>query len=84
MLIGIVSVNACVPRALGLVGEIYVIQALFAALFWGATTSLPLTTRCHGKWLSVDLETGDVWAGSSKGWRRATPAQRQEALACLA
>lgn len=47
------------------------------------TTSLPLTTRCPGKWLSVDLETGDVWAGSSKGWRRATPAQRQEAMACL-
>lgn len=44
---------------------------------------LSLTTRCPDKWLSLDLETGEVWAASDKGWRRATQAQRQEAQDCL-
>lgn len=47
------------------------------------TVDLKLTTRCPAKWLSVDLETGDVWAGSQSGWRRATGAEREEAIARL-
>lgn len=49
-----------------------------------ATVDLALTTRCPAKWLSVDLETGDVWAGTQSGWRRATGVEREEALARLA
>ena len=48
------------------------------------TVTLKLKTHCPRKWLSVDLETGDVWAGDAKGWRRATEAERKEGLACLA
>lgn len=47
------------------------------------TSGLTLTTRCPTKWLAVDLETGDVWAGHSDGWRRATAEECQEASACL-
>lgn len=47
------------------------------------TVDLVLTTRCPAKWLSVDMETGDVWAGSQSGWRRATAAERNEAIAGL-
>lgn len=35
--------------------------------------SLELTTHCPAKWVAVDLETGDIWAGSDKGWKRASP-----------
>lgn len=36
-----------------------------------APVTLSLTTRCPQKWLAVDLETGEVWAGSERGtWRR--------------
>lgn len=45
--------------------------------------TLDLITRCPDKWVSIDLETGDVWAGSSKGWKRSTATQRQEAIAAL-
>ena len=45
---------------------------------------LALTTRCPTKWLSIDLETGELWAGSPSGWRRATEQERAEALALLA
>lgn len=48
------------------------------------TIDLVLTTRCPAKWLSMDMETGDVWAGSQSGWRRATAAERDEAIAGLA
>ena len=45
--------------------------------------TLELTTRCPRKWLAVDLETGEVWAGDDAGgWVRATSAQR-DALARL-
>jgi hypothetical protein len=47
------------------------------------TVSLTLTTRCPAKWLSLDMETGDVWVGSAAGWRRATAAEHKEAVACL-
>ena len=47
------------------------------------TMTLTLTTHCPAKWLSLDMETGDVWVGSSTGWRRATAAERQEAVFCL-
>jgi len=37
-----------------------------------APVTLSLTTRCPRKWLAVDLETGEVWAGDERGeWRRA-------------
>lgn len=49
-----------------------------------ATVDLALTTRCPSKWISVDLETGDVWLGTQSGWRRAADAERNDALACLA
>ena len=49
-----------------------------------AITRLPLSTHCPGKWLSLDLETGEVWAGNQSGcWRLATPDERSEARACL-
>lgn len=36
-----------------------------------APVTLSLTTRCPRKWLAVDLETGEVWAGNERGaWRR--------------
>lgn len=35
--------------------------------------SLAITTRCPGKWLAVDCETGELWEGTSSGWRRAGP-----------
>lgn len=50
----------------------------------GETMSLAWSTYCPEKWLSLDMETGDVWVGSSNGWRNATAAERKEALACLA
>lgn len=31
---------------------------------------LVLDTKCPDKWLAVDLETGEVWRGSAKGWKR--------------
>jgi hypothetical protein len=38
-----------------------------------ATVDIHLQTKCPQKWLAVDLETGEVWAGSTNGWRRAGP-----------
>ena len=36
-----------------------------------APVTLSLVTRCPQKWLAVDLETGEIWAGSERGmWRR--------------
>lgn len=49
-----------------------------------APVDLTLATRCPAKWLSVDLETGGVWAGSPTGWRRATEVECAEAHARLA
>lgn len=40
-----------------------------------AVVNLNINTYCPGKWLAVDLETGDIWAGSEAEiyhWRRAT------------
>lgn len=47
------------------------------------TMALTLTTHCPAKWLSLDMETGEVWVGCSTGWRRATAAERQEAVLCI-
>lgn len=44
------------------------------------TMMLPITTRCPEKWVSLDLETGDVWMGSDDGWRRASPEICREAM----
>ncbi|MBN3777011.1 hypothetical protein G3O06_05430 [Burkholderia sp. Ac-20345] len=39
-----------------------------------AMTTLEITSRVPSKWLSVDLETGDVWQGNEAGkWVRASP-----------
>lgn len=35
-----------------------------------AAQTLSLDTKCPEKWLAVDLETGDVWRGSTQGWKR--------------
>lgn len=47
------------------------------------TATLTLTTHCPRKWLAVDMETGDVWVGDTKGWKRATTEDRQAAASCL-
>ncbi|GIK74547.1 MAG: hypothetical protein BroJett021_35350 [Chloroflexota bacterium] len=47
------------------------------------TVDLKLATHCPGKWLAVDLETGDVWIGSRSGWKRADKEQRAEAAGVL-
>jgi len=44
---------------------------------------LSLETHCPEKWVTVDLETGDVWSGCKSGWYSATVAVRGEAAACL-
>lgn len=43
-------------------------------------TTLPIKTRCPEKWISLDLETGDIWMGSGCGWRRASPEISREAM----
>ncbi len=48
-----------------------------------ALHDLALKTRCPQKWVSVDLETGDVWVGSEAGWARAPAAVVAEAANCL-
>lgn len=40
----------------------------------GDAVDLHLKTKCPEKWVAIDLETGDVWRGSAKGWRRPTEA----------
>lgn len=42
-----------------------------------------LTTRCPSKWLAVDLETGDIWAATEKGWTRAPYKAIEEAREAL-
>lgn len=48
------------------------------------TKSLSLDTHCPEKWIAVDLQTGEAWAGGVDGWKRATTDQRKETCACLA
>lgn len=43
---------------------------------------LTLSTKCPGKWVAVDLETGEVWAGTAAGWQRAPADLIKEAAAC--
>lgn len=45
---------------------------------------LALDTRCPQKWAAVDLETGQVWAGSTTGWKSADGVVRTEVAAILA
>jgi hypothetical protein len=45
--------------------------------------SLTLTTKAPQKWLALDLETGELWAGSNSGWKRADAAARQAARQAL-
>jgi hypothetical protein len=45
--------------------------------------ALTLSTRCPAKWLALDLETGDIWAGTEKGWTRAPYASIAEAREAL-
>lgn len=35
------------------------------------SVDITLKTHCPSKWLGVDLETGHVWIGSEKGWKKA-------------
>jgi hypothetical protein len=43
----------------------------------GEAQTLRLETRCPEKWLAVDLETGDVWRGTTSGWKRLEDSRRQ-------
>lgn len=43
---------------------------------------LKLGTKCPEKWLAVDLETGEVWRGTTNGWKR-HPGQHKQALSLL-
>lgn len=52
------------------------IDGSMAAELGGAQT-LRLETRCPEKWLAVDLETGDVWRGTTSGWKRLEEHKRQ-------
>lgn len=45
---------------------------------------LSLDTRCPQKWAAVDLETGQVWAGTPDGWKNADGGVRVEIAAILA
>ncbi|MEJ6003839.1 hypothetical protein [Paucibacter soli] len=45
---------------------------------------LGLDTACPGKWIAVDLETGDIWEGTPEGWKQASAAQRKRAQVALA
>jgi len=45
--------------------------------------ALTLSTRVPDKWVALDLETGEVWAGTPGGWKRATPERVAEAAKCL-
>lgn len=47
------------------------------------TTDLKVITLCPKKWVSIDLETGNVWEGSTKGWTRASSEVRNEAKSIL-
>ncbi|KVP75308.1 hypothetical protein WJ96_05995 [Burkholderia ubonensis] len=44
---------------------------------------LTLTTRCPEKWACIDLETGEVWGGSDRGWLKASDVVCREAAAVL-
>ncbi len=45
--------------------------------------SLPIVTKTPEKWVSIDLETGDVWVGSLAGWARADTPSRKDARTIL-
>ncbi|MFW6855361.1 hypothetical protein ACODYM_29140 [Burkholderia gladioli] len=47
------------------------------------TVDLSLKTSCPEKWVALDLETGEVWAGSPNHWKRAPAEVRAEALSIL-
>lgn len=34
---------------------------------------IALRTKCSAKWVSVDLETGDMWVPEKLTWKRASP-----------
>jgi uncharacterized protein (DUF2237 family) len=42
-----------------------------------------LFTRCPAKWVSVDLETGDVWVFAETTWKRASDEAVAELSAML-
>lgn len=44
---------------------------------------LPIATHCPGKWVALDLESGDIWMGTAQGWKRATNEVQREAGAAL-
>lgn len=45
---------------------------------------LTLNTRCPQKWAAVDLQTGQVYTGSTSGWQGADGPVRAEIAAILA
>ena len=46
-------------------------------------STLEVQTRCPEKWAAVDMETGEIWVGTPKGWSRATKVQATGVLACM-
>jgi hypothetical protein len=44
---------------------------------------ITMSTRCPAKWVSVDLETGDIWVPEKSTWKRASPAVAAELRALL-
>lgn len=48
-----------------------------------ASQALSLNTKCPEKWLAVDLETGDVWRGMTKGWKRFAGQHKQAIFALM-
>ncbi|MBV7542076.1 hypothetical protein [Acidovorax sp. sic0104] len=43
------------------------------------TVTMKLDTRCPQKWAAIDMESGEVWMGDSKGlWTRPTTEQMAE------
>jgi len=49
----------------------------------GEVVNLPVTTHCPQKFVLIDLETGDVWAGAESSWVRANQPEVGEAAAIL-
>lgn len=47
------------------------------------TKKLEINTHCPEKWVSFDLETGELWVGSDKGWKKVTKAVNKEVVAIV-
>lgn len=46
--------------------------------------ALPIRSKVPSKWVSVDLETGQIWMGSTSGWTRISAETLSELKAMVA